>query len=280
MRQGYHLKHLSDGRTMLNLGCGTRMNWDWNNVDFSPYAWLAHHMAVARILRRVGALSEERFQKLLGVDPQIMVWDLRRGVPFEDDTFDVVYHSHLLEHLDRRDASSFLKECHRVLKQSGIIRVVVPDLQLIIKRYVSSISRLEAGDKSALADHKQTIHDLFDQMVRKWSAGTKQQNFPVRLMERIIRGEATRTGELHRWMWDRYTLEELLSSIGFTDIRTEMPFSSRIEGWHRFHIDTNEDGNVWKPGSLYIEGVKQQHRGAPILGNAGHLCDMLEVGKH
>ncbi len=151
----------------------------------------------------------------------------------------------------------FLKECYRVLEQGGIIRVVVPDLQLIIDRYVSSISRLEDGDGSALAKHKQAIHDLFDQMVRKRPADKKHQGFLVRLAERIIRGDATRTGELHRWMWDRYTLEDLLSGSGFTDIRTESPFSSRIEGWHRFHTDTNEDGGVWKPGSLCVEGLKQ-----------------------
>lgn len=32
--------------------------------------------------------------------------------------------------------------------------------------------------------------------------------------------------------------------------------SSRIEGWDRFHLDTNEDGSVWKPESLDVEGMK------------------------
>lgn len=241
---------------MLNLGCGTKMNWDWNNIDLSPSARLAHHMGIAKILAKIGFLSEERLQKLFKVDPRIIIWDLRKGIPFNDNIFDVVYHCHLLEHLDRRDAPVFLKECYRVTKPRGIIRVVVPDLQSIINRYISAISRLEDGDRSAFSDYHQATYDLFDQMVRKEPTGTTQQRLLVRLVERFLRGDAAKASELHRWMYDKWSLEELLSSVGFKDIRTESPLTSRIEGWNQFDLDTDEDGSIYKSGSLYIEGVK------------------------
>ena len=256
MKRHFRIKHLEDNRAMINLGCGTKMDCNWNNLDFSPYARFAHHMGVAKILRKIGFISEERFQNLLEVDPEIVLWDLCKGIPFDDDTFDVVYHSHFLEHIDKDGAPGFLEECYRVLKNGGILRVVVPDLQKIIIRYNSAVNSIEDGDPEAIEDHKIATYELFDQMVRSEISGTKEQRFPVRMIERIVRGNAAKVGELHRWMYDKYSLCELLINIGFKDIKTETPTTSRIEGWTQFNLDTNKDGSVYKLESLYIEGVK------------------------
>jgi hypothetical protein len=42
----------------------------------------------------------------------------------------------------------------------------------------------------------------------------------------------------------------------FKDVRTRDLPASRIDGWSEFHLDINEDGTVYKPGSLYMEGEK------------------------
>jgi SAM-dependent methyltransferase len=212
MKRLFRIKHLEDNRVMINLGCGAKMNWSWNNLDFSPYARLAHHMNIAKILKKVRVVSKERYQNLLEVDPNIILWDLRKGIPFNNITFDVVYHSHLLEHIDQEYAPTFLKECYRVLKSGGILRVVVPDLQKIIVRYNSAVNSIEDGDPEAIADHKIVTYELFDQMVRNETSGTEEQRFPVRFIERFIRGNAAKVGELHRWMYDKYSLGELLKS--------------------------------------------------------------------
>lgn len=256
MKRYFRIKHLEDKRAMLNLGCGTKTNWNWNNLDFSSYARLAHQMGIVKLLRKIGFISAERFQNLLEVDPEIIVWDLRKGIPFDKETFDVVYHSHLLEHIDKDDAPSFLKECYRILKPGGILRVVVPDLQKIIIRYNSAVNSIEDGDPEAIQDHEIATYELFDQMVRSEISGTKEQRFPVRMIERVVSGNAAKVDELHRWMYDKYSLSELLKSIGFKDIKTETPTTGRIEGWTQFNLDTNKDGSVYKLESLYIEGVK------------------------
>ena len=258
MKSRFTIKHLEDKRAMLNLGCGTKMNWNWNNLDFSPYARLVRHMNIAKILRKVGAVSEERYQNLLDVDPHIILWDLRKGIPFNDNTFDVVYHSHLLEHIDEENAPVFLKECFRVLKPNGIIRIAVPDLQSIINRYNSAVSRLENGDMKAFSDHRKSTYELFDQMVRKETTGTEEQRFALKFIERIVRGNAAKVGELHRWMYDEYSLGKLLLDVGFENVQTESPTTSRIEGWAQFNLDTNKDGSIYKPESLYIEGIRKE----------------------
>lgn len=256
MKQAFAIKTCNDGRAMLNLGCGTKMNWEWNNLDFSPYARLVRHMTAVKILKKIGFLSNNRYSKLLSVDPDIIYWDLQKGIPFPDRSFDVVYHSHFLEHINKDSSLSLLEECCRILKPSGFIRVVVPDLLDIINRYIKSVSEIQAGVESNLKEYDTAMNDLFDQMVRDEATGTKQQHYVVRIIEKLLRGDAASTGELHRWMYDEYSLGKLLSNAGFRDVKKEGPFTSRIGNWNQFALDRNNDGTEYKPGSLYMEAIK------------------------
>src|SRR5271163_2177762 len=94
----------------LNLGCGSRFHPDWVNLDLYPSS------------------------------PTVQQWDLQKEFPFPDGSFDVVYHSHVLEHFSRRDGLRFLERCCKVLRPEGILRVVVPDLERIVKLYVNAFN--------------------------------------------------------------------------------------------------------------------------------------------
>lgn len=57
-------------------------------------------------------------------------------------------------------------------------------------------------------------------------------------------------------MYDEYSLGALLSDVGFKNIQETDYSTSRIDGWAQFGLDVNEDGTVYKPGSLYMEAIK------------------------
>jgi predicted SAM-dependent methyltransferase len=59
--------------------------------------------------------------------------DLDGNLPFFPDSFDVVFASHVLEHL--RNPVATLRECYRVLKPGGACRMNVPDARFFIKNY-------------------------------------------------------------------------------------------------------------------------------------------------
>ena len=67
-----------------------------------------------------------------------LFWDLRKGIPFPDNSIDLVYSSHLLEHMPYEAGQALLEESRRVLKPGGEISICVPNARLYIDAYVGA----------------------------------------------------------------------------------------------------------------------------------------------
>ena len=72
--------------------------------------------------------------------------NLNKKWAFKDNSVDIVYASHLFEHLSLKSATLFLQESYRCLMPGGVIRIVVPDLFKIAKRYINEYNAIEIGD--------------------------------------------------------------------------------------------------------------------------------------
>lgn len=260
----------------LNLGCGARSHPDWVNVDFLGFrpgvpAWLT------------GLLADRGW---LWKNPAVAYVDLRHGIPYGDETFDVVYHSHLLEHLDREHVRPFLMECRRVLRPGGVLRIVVPDLERIATGYLGALAEVRRGAAGAEDRYDWAMLELFDQMVRTRSGGEIGRRLGQKPASaeraanawRAVKGAVRAlllapppagTGELHRWMYDDYSLTRLLTSLGFTRLRRVSHLESGIPGWSEYRLDTEADGKACKPGSLFVEC----HKG-PIAAPAPSGTDL------
>jgi hypothetical protein len=64
------------------------------------------------------------------------------------------------------------------------------------------------------------------------------------------------TGEVHRWMYDRYSLAHALKEVGFLSPRKVGAEESAVAGWSGFHLDTEPDGSIYKPDSIFMEAVR------------------------
>lgn len=254
---------------LLNLGCGHRHHSGWTNVDF----------------RSTG--------------PGVMAHDLHKGLPFEDCEFDAVYHSHLLEHFPKSQAPAFLRECYRVLKPKGFLRVVVPDLEKMARLYLLYLEKALHGEGEAQNRYEWILLEMFDQMVRNQSGGEmleywKQNPMPAEsfVIERVgsevlnllpgLRqspkgisrppsedrpgfdpqidagkiGEFRLSGEIHQWMYDRYSLGRLFQNTGFQNVRVCRANESDIPNFNGYLLDTEANGAVRKPDSLFMEARK------------------------
>jgi SAM-dependent methyltransferase len=237
---------------ILNLGCGTKTSTrpEMTNIDWSIYLRLKRNWLLRTIVPLF--VKGQRLERFKSLGDNIMVHNLAKGIPFESNAIDVVYHSHLLEHLDKDFAKLFLLEIKRVLKPNGIIRIVVPDLEKICKDYISHISISENNDDEA-QNHDNYITPIIEQSVRRESYGTSQQKPLRRFFENTFLGDARRRGETHQWMYDKINLSALLISLGYKNTQLQSYNTSSIPDWNNYGLDFDEKGNEYKPESLYIE---------------------------
>ena len=123
---------------LLNIGCGGHFHPAWTNID------------------------------LVSTAPEVRAYDLRKGLPYAENSFDATYTSHVLEHLTPQYAKTSLQEQFRVLKKGGIVRVVVPDLENKAREYVRLLDEMSSNTTSpnTAQNHEWMILELLDQMVR------------------------------------------------------------------------------------------------------------------
>jgi predicted SAM-dependent methyltransferase len=133
--------HLTNKYNYLNLGCGYRYSPHWTNVNFNKSG------------------------------DGVIKADLTNGIPFIDKSFDMVYHSHLLEHLPKNIVPFFLKECYRVLRTNGILRIAVPDLESIVRQYLIALEHSKAGLQDWIENYDWIMLEMYDQVVRHVSGG-------------------------------------------------------------------------------------------------------------
>jgi SAM-dependent methyltransferase len=239
---------------ILNIGSGTQVcdSPDVINIDWSIYLRIRNNAVLSAVARVF--LDEQRRRQLSTLPADLMVHDLRKGIPFPDNSIDAVYHSHFLEHLDRQDAPRFLTEVRRVLKPGGIHRIVVPDWEQICREYVEHVDRCHEDGRAQ--QHDNYISGMVEQMVRKEAFGTSRQRPVRRWLENLVLGNAQQRGETHRWMYDRINLACLLADTGYDHITLQQYNRSYVANWSGYGLDQLASGDEYKPGSLYMEAMK------------------------
>lgn len=65
-------------------------------------------------------------------------WDLRRGIPFPNESISKIYSSHFFEHLTFQEGQILLDKCLRVLISGGTFSICVPNARIYIEAYLKS----------------------------------------------------------------------------------------------------------------------------------------------
>jgi predicted SAM-dependent methyltransferase len=156
-----------------------------------------------------------------------LVYDCRKKLPFKDLTVDRIRCEHVFEHLDRKDESpKFLKECLRCLTPGGVLRIVVPDLELFVHAYCK-------GSEAAWEQLGFDLNDL------PWGLET-----PMDILNHTFR----QNGE-HKYGYDFDTLRKTVADAGFTRV-VKMSWSQSVDP------QLQDDLENHRPYSLYVDCVK------------------------
>lgn len=138
----------------LNLGCGKRnFGKNWIHIDGSNYAHIHSHDIV--------------------------------NLPFEENSVDLIYASHVFEYFDREEADDVLQKWKKCLKPNGILRLAVPNFEVYSKLY---------------SENKITLTQCLGPLYGKWKMTENETIY-------------------HKTTYDFVSLKKILEKKGFTKVK-------------------------------------------------------------
>ena len=173
----------------FHLGCGIIILKNYLNIGF----W-------------INLEQDKLYANPNGVtDTVLLNFDLTNGIPASDNSLEVIYHSHMLEHLTNKEGIEFLNECNRVLQPGATMRLLVPDLEKFSRKFIEK-------------------DDFFLDAYRKEALDNDKNLYPTRAA--VFMGMLHNHG--HKMGYDFETLNYILNQTGFTNIRKTMFQESQL----------------------------------------------------
>jgi len=163
-----------EGTRALQLGCGFNLLQGWLNTDIEP---------------TYGAAFLDALQPF----------------PFHDESVDYIYASHLLELYPLQQVEAILKECQRVLKENGVLRIL---------NYSSEHIVGPCFDKFGQERKQQYFAWNLKHYGRGMNTPTTSGVGAVRSL--VLSNFSHKTGG--RFLYDHECLKEILTGIGFRDV--------------------------------------------------------------
>lgn len=276
-------------KSLLNVGCGRTCHPAWVNIDLEPAtadvlrfdvsagipfaaasfeACYCSHMLEHLARTEAARLVSEMYRVLQpGSTIRVVVPDLQalaqeylrllKGLQIQDGAREADYDWILLEMYDQavRDRSG--GDAAKFLADPGL-----SNREFVLSRIGAEAEHAWQASRSPVAvrlwDRLRTRGPrwLFD-IIRVRFAGLLVgllggQSARSAYLEGVFR----RSGEVHRWMYDSFSLGRVLHRAGFVNIRRCSAFESGIPGFSSYALDTDEKGRVRKPDSLFMEAER------------------------
>jgi predicted SAM-dependent methyltransferase len=188
----------------LNLACGLKAPLGWINIDNSITEKLSKIKLLYRLLCKIARIKEIAWPK------NIYNIDIRKRLPFKSESAKAIFSANVLEHMDYRDATFLIRECFRVLSKGGVLRIIVPNLYQAAKDYVKALEEKPSGAHS---------HNFmgFIGMDRD-----EHDKVIMRIIKIIL------SHSKHYYMYDEWSLKEVLEKNGFLEVQKMNYGQSRI----------------------------------------------------
>ena len=192
----------------IDVGCGKNMHQNFYGVDF---VWRP------------------------GLN---LCWDITKGLPIQSNLLGGIYSEHCLEHLSFFDCMAATREFYRKKKPGAALRIVVPDGELYVRKYLSGeeMPNAEALRQSTNYLGKETESKTLTQLKDDFYA-------PFMVVNQVFYDWG------HRYMYDFEILAKILQRAGFRQIEKA---SYRKGGDPHLLVDNEARA----PESLYVIALK------------------------
>lgn len=159
-----------------------------------------------------------------------IVFDVREGIPLRDESCGFIFSEHFFEHIDYPvSAKKFMGECFRILKNSGVMVLGVPDSELMISAYSSRDKDFYKNAIVSWYSKRDFLGDI--------DAYIDLVNYHFRDQDDDEKYNP------HFWAYDFEKLKSLAQNVGFRNV-AQWVFDPKIANQKR------------KFGSIYIEAKK------------------------
>jgi len=128
---------------------------------------------------------------------EVVYLDARQHFPLPDNSFDAVFTEHMIEHLTYADGLACLRECHRVLRPGGRVRIATPSLSRLVALYEEQQSELQ-------------------QRYVRWATDSFVEHASAYLPGFVVNNFFRNWG--HEFIYDEDTLRHALEAAGFVDV--------------------------------------------------------------
>lgn len=162
--------------------------------------------------------------------------DATKPFPFADHTFTAVYSEHMIEHIPYANAVDMVRECFRVLRPGGALRLVTPDLAFL---------------RALLDGSSDPRREAYFEFYQRHNRLTGPFN-ATHLVNHFVRAWG------HQFIYDAETLTRLLGDAGFQDVATRELTRSTVPEFNNIaKLDRMPDGFL-EMESLTVEARKPQ----------------------
>jgi SAM-dependent methyltransferase len=171
-------------------------------------------------------------------DPSLPIYlfDASQKFPFGDATFAYVFSEHMIEHISYPAGLHMLRECLRVLKPRGVLRLSTPDLDFLLD--------LRRPDKSPL--QREYI---------RWSAETNTPHVPDPTNETFVINNYVRDWG-HTFIYDEKTLRQSMQLAGFSQLRKCNLQESSVDSLRNLENETRMPPGFLRLESMVFEALK------------------------
>jgi len=174
----------------VQFGCGTCAPDGWRNFDAGPAFWLQKYMPFSKSFLVRKGYPEYPVRN-------IEYADVIAGLPVEPNSARAVYCSHVLEHLALSEFRRTIRNVYSYLVSDGTFRLVVPDIEYLIKQYVAD-----------------PAPDAASKFMEQAHLGEDNKPQGIRSLPQLIFGRSK-----HLWMWDFKNIAQELQEAGFVGVR-------------------------------------------------------------
>jgi predicted SAM-dependent methyltransferase len=168
----------------IHIGCEFKIGRSWKNYDISITAQIEKIPLIRKIIK-INPISYPK---------EVIYGDITKRPFCKNNEADNIYCSHALEHMTREGMQAALRNIYFMLKPGGCFRLVVPDLETRVKKYLQN-------------------QDC-DAFIETIGFGKKKNDRTLKDFLRKIFGNSG-----HLWMYDNKSMQNYLAEVGFKNIK-------------------------------------------------------------